>query len=238
MFKIRRASAIAAGAVAALAIGGTAALAAGADDPAPSPSSDDRVAVPMLPNGDPAVTASADDSASVPASAGPAFTPPAARAVPQAGSPLSISIDRAKTIAVRAAGGGRVVQVEGEFEHGLAVWDVDVLVNGVEHDIDVDRATGSVTRHRIGSTSGRTGSSGTGSSGGTGSSSTGSGRTGSDDPAGHDATDDNGGNTGGGTDDSAGHDATDDHGGALAGGTDDVNHDAGDDHGGGHGSDD
>jgi hypothetical protein len=208
MIKIRRASAIAVGAVAALAIGGTAALAAGADDPSPSPSSDDRVSVPMAPDGDPLVTPSADDSSSAPV--------PSSSSLPPASSALSISIERAKSIAVRVAGGGRVVKVEGELEHGRAVWDVDVLVKGVTHDIDVDRATGTVTRHRV--TGAQTGVSG-------------------DDPANHDAGDDHGGARDG-SDDGVNHDAGDDHGGNRGGGhgSDDR---GGDDHGsGGHGSDD
>jgi hypothetical protein len=180
MIKIRRASAIAVGAVAALAIGGTAALAAGADDPSPSPSSDDRVSVPMAPDGDPLATPSADDSSSAPVPSS---------SLPPATSALSISIERAKSIAVRVAGGGRVVKLEGEVEHGRAVWDVDVLVKGVTHDIDVDRATGTVTRHRI-----------------TGTPAAVSG----DDPANHDAGDDHGG--GHGSDDRSGH-GSDDRGG-------------------------
>ncbi|MEU4239626.1 PepSY domain-containing protein [Actinoplanes sp. NPDC026619] len=62
---------------------------------------------------------------------------------------LSVSVAAAKEIAVRATGGGLVESVEREVEHGRAVWDVDVLVNGVEHDIDVDAATGVVLRHRV-----------------------------------------------------------------------------------------
>ena len=46
------------------------------------------------------------------------------------------------------AGGGRVTDVERETEHGRAVWDIEVQRGGVEHDIDVDRATGDVLRHR------------------------------------------------------------------------------------------
>jgi hypothetical protein len=177
MIKIRRASAIAAGAVAVLAIGGTAALAAGADDPAPSRSSDDGFSVPMAPDGDPLPAATTDDSA--PSSSAPSSSVPPATA-PPARSELSISIDRARSIAVRVAGGGQVIKVEDEFEHGRAVWDVDVLVNGVEHDIDVDRATGTVVRHRI---------KGAGAV---------AGRDGADDPANHDAGDDHGGNRGSG----------------------------------------
>jgi uncharacterized membrane protein YkoI len=166
MIKIRSASAIAAGAVAALAIGGTAALAAGAGDPAPGRSSGGGFSVPMAPDGDPLAAATADDdstrapapsssapsssasSSSVPSSSVPSSSASFA-SVPPARSELSISVDLATSIAVRVAGGGQVIKLEGEFEHGRAVWDVDVLVDGVEHDIDVDRATGTVIRHRI-----------------------------------------------------------------------------------------
>ena len=64
-------------------------------------------------------------------------------------SELSVSAASAKEIAVRAAGGGIVESVEREVGHGRAVWDVDVLVGGVEHDVDVDAATGTVLRHRV-----------------------------------------------------------------------------------------
>jgi peptidase YpeB-like protein len=129
MIKLRTASALAVGAVAALAIGGTA-LAAGADDPTPSPSVTDD----LLPNGD--VSPSADPSPSV-------------TDVPR-GSVLSVGIDAAKAIAIRAAGGGRVTSIERETEHGRAVWNVDVLIGGVDHDFDIDLATGAVSRHRAG----------------------------------------------------------------------------------------
>jgi hypothetical protein len=210
MIKIRRASAIAAGAVAALAIGGgTAALAAGADDPAPSPSSDDRVAVPMAPNGDSSLSASRRPSSS-------------------ASSGQSVSADRAKAIAMKVAGGGRVVKVEGDVEHGRAVWDVYVLVKGVTHDIDVDRSSGSVTRHQV---------KGAVRAGGT------------DDGVNHDRNDDKGGarknvrneagDDNGGTRRTVRHEAGDDKGGNRRSGTDDgvkhddgAKHDVGDDKGG------
>ncbi|GIE74959.1 hypothetical protein Aph02nite_09090 [Actinoplanes philippinensis] len=69
-----------------------------------------------------------------------------------------MTASQAKLIAIRAAGGGRVESVERETEHGRLVWDVDVIVNGVEHDIDVDAATGEVTRHRTDGSRGRSGS--------------------------------------------------------------------------------
>ncbi|GIM77926.1 hypothetical protein Aau02nite_78360 [Amorphoplanes auranticolor] len=56
-------------------------------------------------------------------------------------------MDAAKEIAVKAAGGGQVTETERETEHGRAVWDIEVQAGPVEHDIDVDRATGEVLRH-------------------------------------------------------------------------------------------
>jgi hypothetical protein len=149
MIKIRRASAVAIGAAAVLAIGGTAAFAAGADDPSPSPTSGDGGAVPMLPNGDtvPSPSFSDDASPSPSPSVSTSTAPPATSASP-------IGIAAAKSIAIRAAGGGRVTKVESGVEHGRAVWDVDVVVQGVEHDIDVDKKTGAVTRHRVKGSSG------------------------------------------------------------------------------------
>ncbi|MEU7903561.1 PepSY domain-containing protein [Actinoplanes sp. NPDC049118] len=142
MIRLRTVSTLAAGVAAALALGGTA-LAAGGDEPTPSASPDDRGgAVEMLPNGDPVPTGSADDDAAPAAPAPAATTPPAA-------SPRAVTIDAARTIALRAAGGGRVTGIESETEHGRAVWDVDVVTDGVRHDIDVDRATGAVLRHRV-----------------------------------------------------------------------------------------
>jgi len=137
--KVRRITAIAAGAVAALAIGG-AALAAGDDDPA----------VPLLPNGDvagasprPTFSPSPTDAPSPSGSASPDAT---ASASPDATAPArtasGISVDRARAIALRAAGGGRVTKIERETEHGRAVFEIEVSVKGVEHDLHVDRVTG------------------------------------------------------------------------------------------------
>ncbi|GLY93511.1 PepSY domain-containing protein [Actinoplanes sp. NBRC 103695] len=183
MNKVRKVTAIAAGAIAALAVGG-AALAAGADDPSPEATSGE---VTMLPNGDvvePSPTESASASASPSPSASTSSSPgastssspgasatvddsssrnggvddsasPSSSASPGAGpsrratSVVGISVDRAKAIALRAAGGGWVESIERETEHGRAAWDVDVIVGGVEHDVDVDQATGAVIRHRV-----------------------------------------------------------------------------------------
>ncbi|BCY13093.1 PepSY domain-containing protein [Actinoplanes sp. L3-i22] len=63
-------------------------------------------------------------------------------------SAVAVGVDAAKEIAIRVVGGGSVESVERETEHGRPVWSVDVLLAGVEHDVDVDRATGEVLRHR------------------------------------------------------------------------------------------
>ncbi|BFU45984.1 PepSY domain-containing protein [Krasilnikovia sp. MM14-A1004] len=230
MISIRTAGTLAAGVAAALALGGTALAASGADDSAAHVAADDKGgdrAVPMLPNGDP--VRSSDDSTSAPTSAPAA--PTAAGAV---------SIDAARTIALRAAGGGRVTDIEAETEHGRAVWDVDVVVGGVRHDIDVDRATGAVLRHRVKGSSGST----------TAGDDRGRGR-GSDDAAGDDrggrgteAGDDHGSRSTEAGDDRGGNgtEAGDDHGSRSTEAGDDRGGngtEAGDDHGSGrHGSDD
>jgi hypothetical protein len=41
-----------------------------------------------------------------------------------------------------------VTDAERETEHGRAVWDIEVQRGTVEHDIDVDRTTGDVLRHK------------------------------------------------------------------------------------------
>jgi hypothetical protein len=83
-----------------------------------------------------------------------------------------------------------VTKVERETEHGRAVWDVEVYRSGVEHDIDVDRATGQVLRHKTdrddkgGSSNSGSGNSGSGKSG------SGKSGSGSDDKGGHGSDDD------------------------------------------------
>ncbi|MFI7597790.1 PepSY domain-containing protein [Actinoplanes sp. NPDC049681] len=148
MNRLRTASTLAAGAVFALALGGVALASDGADDASG--------AVPMLPNGD-VVTSSpaADDSGHDATDDSKNTTAPSTSSPAGAGA---ISLDAAKVIAIRAAGGGRVTKVEQEIEHGRAVWDVEVLKGSVEHDIDVDQATGAVVRHRQDAGKGRSGS--------------------------------------------------------------------------------
>src|SRR5262245_38214768 len=62
--------------------------------------------------------------------------------------PTAIDREEALRIALGAVPGGRIESVERETEHGRAVWDVDVIAGGREHDLDIDTQTGTILRHR------------------------------------------------------------------------------------------
>ncbi|MFI6259937.1 PepSY domain-containing protein [Micromonospora zamorensis] len=68
---------------------------------------------------------------------------------PSAGtSPAGSAVDekRAGEIALAKAGGGQVVEVESEQEHGRPVWSVEIVAGDIEHEVDVDRDNGSVVK--------------------------------------------------------------------------------------------
>ncbi|MBY8875653.1 PepSY domain-containing protein, partial [Micromonospora sp. PLK6-60] len=54
--------------------------------------------------------------------------------------------DRAVRVALARTGGGRVVTVEAETEHGRAVWSVRIVRDDARLRVDVDAATGRVVR--------------------------------------------------------------------------------------------
>ncbi|MFB7630161.1 PepSY domain-containing protein [Streptomyces sp. NPDC056149] len=57
---------------------------------------------------------------------------------------------RAVDVARRTVPGGRVVSVEPDHEHGVRVWEVELRTgNGVEHEVDVSRANGTVVSHSV-----------------------------------------------------------------------------------------
>lgn len=60
----------------------------------------------------------------------------------------AVSAGQAETIAVARLGGGQVIDMEAELEHGRQVWKVEILLGNVEHRVDIDRATGEVVRVR------------------------------------------------------------------------------------------
>lgn len=90
----------------------------------------------------------ATDPAVPPAPAVPVIAAAAAgpTALPGDAPPGEIGRDEAVAAALAHVGGGDVGNVEREIEHGVRVWDVDVHHGGVEHDVDVDAATGTVLR--------------------------------------------------------------------------------------------
>lgn len=160
MIRLRTASALTVGALAAVTIAGTA-LAAGMADgttrpsaaigaaagPAQSlnPSPDDSLGPADRPG--PADSPSADDRASAGGSIGPdGSRGPDGRSASPA---PTVGAETARLIAIRAVGGGWVTEIEQETEHGRPVYEVRVVVAGVRHDLHVDRLTGTVLRHRV-----------------------------------------------------------------------------------------
>ncbi|MFG3302269.1 PepSY domain-containing protein [Micromonospora chersina] len=51
---------------------------------------------------------------------------------------------RAGTVALARLGGGRIVEIEAETEHGRPVWSVKVTRDGLTWEVKVDRADGAV----------------------------------------------------------------------------------------------
>ncbi|WP_204940639.1 PepSY domain-containing protein [Micromonospora luteifusca] len=82
-----------------------------------------------------------------PSAGTPSGTPSAG--TPSAGTaPAGSAVDerRAGEIALAKAGGGQIVEVEAEQEHGRPVWSVEIVAGDTEHEVDVDRDNGSVVK--------------------------------------------------------------------------------------------
>ncbi|MDG4771881.1 PepSY domain-containing protein [Solwaraspora sp. WMMD792] len=126
------------GAVAALAVAGTALGAAAQDvtDGAGSPS--------------PAVVASesGQQTTSVPRTGtdGAADDGPSGAAATGSGPADQVTLDRAARIAVDEVGGGRVTEIERDHTDGRPIWEVEVVADGVEWDLDIDRVTGDIVK--------------------------------------------------------------------------------------------
>ncbi|MFI6262259.1 PepSY domain-containing protein [Micromonospora sp. NPDC051006] len=98
---------------------------------------------------DSTASATPDDSASAGAPGSPSGAPTTSAAPGQSTGPATgdrVDQQRAGEIALARAGGGRIVEVEAEQEHGRPVWSVEIVAGGTEHDIDVDRDSGAVLR--------------------------------------------------------------------------------------------
>ncbi|QDN92684.1 PepSY domain-containing protein [Streptomyces sp. RLB3-6] len=59
---------------------------------------------------------------------------------------MPVSSSRAAEIAVGHIGGGQVIEVEPEVEHGRTAWSVKILKNGSRHKVYVDRSNGRIMR--------------------------------------------------------------------------------------------
>jgi hypothetical protein len=110
---------LATGVVAALAVGGTA-LASG-------PSQGFVAATPVPATSTP-----------------PSSTPATPTSDVSGGGTDAVDSARAIEIALGRVGGGMVTEVERERENGRPVWSVEISKDGIEYEVDVDRATGQV----------------------------------------------------------------------------------------------
>ncbi|MFJ6167772.1 PepSY domain-containing protein [Micromonospora orduensis] len=97
------------------------------------------------------VAPTATDTSGSPSAGTPSGTPTSGTpsGTPTAGSaPAGGAVDeqRAGEIALARAGGGQIVEVEAEQEHGRQVWSVEIVAGDTEHEVDVDRDNGSVVK--------------------------------------------------------------------------------------------
>ncbi|MCO1594479.1 PepSY domain-containing protein [Micromonospora sp. RHAY321] len=93
-------------------------------------------------------TAPAPGTSGTPSSAAPSSNAPSSGAPSGGGSPAAGAVDeqRAGEIALARAGGGQIVEVEAEQEHGRPVWSVEIVAGDTEHEVDVDRDNGTVVK--------------------------------------------------------------------------------------------
>ncbi|SDZ08478.1 Uncharacterized membrane protein YkoI [Micromonospora pattaloongensis] len=91
----------------------------------------------------------------LPSASSAATAPAADDGATSAAAPDGVDRRRAAEIALARVGGGDVVKVEREVEHGRPAWHVRVMSGGARHDVYVDVATGDIVK-----ASGRDGRSG------------------------------------------------------------------------------
>jgi uncharacterized membrane protein YkoI len=126
-----------AGGAIALAVTGSA-LGAGVAGVAADRDTTPRATVSTL--GDDSSRRPVDDSAARPSDDG------TARLSDDPTAAASTDRDRAIRIALEHTGGGTVVKVESEREHGRQQWSVRIVKGGVQRRMDVDAVTGQVVR--------------------------------------------------------------------------------------------
>ncbi|MET8834301.1 PepSY domain-containing protein [Micromonospora sp. NPDC004540] len=150
-----------------------------------------------------------DDTGTADDSPGPDDSATAGRpgGAPSAAGPSSGGVDRQRAgkVALARLGGGRIVEIEAETEHGRPVWSVKVARAGGTYEVKVDRGDGAVVEVERRADGDRRADDGRGTD---------------------DRYDDHGGDRGGDRgdddryDDHGGDDRYDDHGGDRSGGDD------------------
>lgn len=96
-----------------------------------------------------------DDAASDGGGDAPEEQEPAADALPAdadlATEELPISAERAVEIATETVGGGDLVQVEIDYDDraGAWEWEIELVMDGSQHELDIDATTGEVTEHDV-----------------------------------------------------------------------------------------
>ncbi|MFU8854241.1 PepSY domain-containing protein [Micromonospora sp. SL1-18] len=68
----------------------------------------------------------------------------ATTAAPSRAAGGTVSGKRAGEVALARLGGGRIVEIEAELEHGRPVWSVEVVKGAVRYEVKVDRGDGTV----------------------------------------------------------------------------------------------
>ncbi|MGO1226208.1 MAG: PepSY domain-containing protein [Brachybacterium sp.] len=96
---------------------------------------------------------STDDSAASDdgGATGSAQQEPAAAALPEdadlATEELPITAERALEIATETVGGGELVQIEIDHDDRAWEWELELIADGTQHELDIDATTGEVTAH-------------------------------------------------------------------------------------------
>ncbi|MDO4426806.1 MAG: PepSY domain-containing protein [Moraxella sp.] len=71
------------------------------------------------------------------------------RAERQAQSAAKLSQAQARSVAVKAVGGGKVTDIDFDVERGRSVYDVEVRSGNKEYQVKIDANTGAVIRKRL-----------------------------------------------------------------------------------------
>jgi len=79
--------------------------------------------------------------------------PPDENSPPPSSQNTLMSADEARAIAIAAVGGGTVIEYELDFEDGRWVFEIEIIFDGYEYDIEVDAITGEISDYSVERTS-------------------------------------------------------------------------------------